>query len=338
MTFEQIKAAVFGAVRVSEKEGKFFFHRFTSEQENMYKNRIADFYKETFATAGITIEFDTDSENLDLAVEIREGSYHNDFSHSIFVNNNKVGELRGELENGAKNVLLSGNFNLGEKYLKRIKIVFPWSVCSVVKEIKLDEGSKFIPLQKKRKVITFGDSITHGYLAENPENSYASRLAEMLDANIINKGIGGEIFCPELVFEPDDFQPDFIIVAYGTNDWNGTSKELFEQNCFNFFRNLHECYPGVQIFALSPIWRVDVNDKKSVGSLTYVDEYLRKVSDDIANIIVIDGFNFVPHKTECFADGSVHPNDDGFKCYAENLYKELKKYISKPKEKLKINF
>ena len=43
MTFEQIKAAVFGAVRVSEKEGKFFFHRFTSEQENMYKNRIADF-------------------------------------------------------------------------------------------------------------------------------------------------------------------------------------------------------------------------------------------------------------------------------------------------------
>lgn len=326
MTFKQIKAATFGVARVEEKEGKIFLYRFTREQEEMYKNRITDHYFRTFATAGVSLEFDTDSENLTLSVEISDANCGCFFCHSIFVDGVKVGELSGEIEKGQKSISFNESFDLGEKYLKRVKILFPWSVCSVIKEIRLNDGSKFIPFKKKNRVIMFGDSITHGYVSEKPENSYASRIAEKLEADTINKGIGGEIFCPELAFWADDFEPDIITVAYGTNDWNSSSKRYFEQTSLKFFENLRKSYPKAKILALAPIWRTDINDVKSVGSLTSVADCFYQIAEKIDNMIVIDCIDFVPHDAEFYFD-SVHPNDDGFKHYADGLWKEIKKNI-----------
>ena len=43
--------------------------------------------------------------------------------------------------------------------------------------------------------------------------------------------------------------------------------------------------------------------------------------------IMISGFDFVPKDEKYYADLRLHPNDEGFEYYAENLYKEIKEMI-----------
>ena len=46
---------------------------------------------------------------------------------------------------------------------------------------------------------------------------------------------------------------------------------------------------------------------------------------------IVDGFRLVPHNAKYFAD-DVHPNDDGFAFYGENLAKELENILAKSEE------
>ena len=50
-------------------------------------------------------------------------------------------------------------------------------------------------------------------------------------------------------------------------------------------------------------------------------------NEELDNVICIDGFELVPHDEKCFGDLYLHPNEDGFKYYFENLYKIIKEYI-----------
>ena len=41
---------------------------------------------------------------------------------------------------------------------------------------------------------------------------------------------------------------------------------------------------------------------------------------------IIDGYNLIPHSEKYFAD-QVHPNDEGFTFYGENLSQRLQKIL-----------
>ena len=45
------------------------------------------------------------------------------------------------------------------------------------------------------------------------------------------------------------------------------------------------------------------------------------------NTVCISGFDLVAHDALLFGDFKVHPNDNGFAQYAENLYNRIKKYL-----------
>ena len=55
------------------------------------------------------------------------------------------------------------------------------------------------------------------------------------DAEEYNKAIGGDVFFPSLAATREDFEPDYITVAYGTNDWSKCPREALEENCKNFY-------------------------------------------------------------------------------------------------------
>ena len=46
-----------------------------------------------------------------------------------------------------------------------------------------------------------------------------------------------------------------------------------------------------------------------------------------ADAIVLDGRPFVPHVPDFFSDLYLHPNDMGFKCYANALYEAMKPHV-----------
>lgn len=319
LNIDQIKQIAHGVARMEEVDGKIVFYRFTKEQQELYKGASEDFYIKTFATSGVSLEFDTDSEYLGLFVSVCKGSTRYFFSHSILVNGNRIGELAGEIEENAANVTFSKEFQLGTG-MKRVRIVFPWSVASSLVALELDQGAKIIPVEKSLKMLMFGDSITQGYDAMQPENAYAVKVAELLNAEARNKGIGAERFFAKLALAKDDMEPDIITVAYGTNDWSGSTKDEFEQACREFYTNLRHTYPGANILALAPAWRVGINKERPMGvPLKYIGEYMEKLTQNISNMTVIDCIDFIPHEAENFRKDGVHPVDEGFKHYGKNL-------------------
>ena len=321
LTMEQLAACARGAVAVTEEEGAVRLHRFTAEQEKFYEGYNSEHYDRSFATAGVVLEFDTDSKQLRLAVRCRKGSSRHWFVHSVFVDGRRIGELRGKFT-PPESVEAEETWLLGEGS-KRVKIFFPWSAGSFVTALELEDGAAFTPIKPEKMALIYGDSITHGYDASSPELSYASMLAEALGYNCINKAIGGAVFVPAFGQLKDDLDPAIITVAYGTNDWSGANNVKLEENARGFLSALRENYPQTPIVVLSPVWRKTWQAEKPKVAFREIPGIFEKLAGEIGNARVLDCFDFIPHDPENYSPDVLHPNDKGFAHYAEGVKKAL---------------
>ncbi len=332
LSLQQMQEITTGAVRVREEDGMVSLKRFTEEQEVLYKETNQDFYNKTFGTAGIKFSFKTDSKSLFLKLKTIHSSSRKYFSVDVLVDGKPIGYIDNFSHMELPRVYtmmefplgdFSKTFQLGEGE-KTVCVHLPWSVKTLIEEISIDDTAFIKGIKPKKKLMAYGDSITHGYDALRSSNRYVAKLADMLDAEEFNKAIGGERFFPELAKLRDSFTPDYITVAYGTNDWNGIEQETFKNKCKDFYKNISQMYPQSKIFAITPIWRKDMNEYRTFGRFDEVEKNIKNAVKDIENITVISGFDFVPKDEKYYADLRLHPNDDGFAHYAENLYREMK--------------
>lgn len=318
LTKEQLMPITCGALDIVEEDGKFTFRRFTEEQTKYYAiYRNDDYAKKTLGASGVRLAFETDSENFGFECDIVHIPNAGMGYFDIYVDNaltDHFGVDRGE-----------GNFSvklaLG-KGVKFVEVYFPWAKLSKMYDITLDDGAMIVPVKRPRVMINYGDSITHGYYAQYPSLSYASRLARMLNAESYNKAIGGDRFFPELLELPEDIVPDIVTVAYGTNDWRCHTRPTLTSRCREFYARLSEKYPEAKIFAISPIWRSVQTSEKFDGPCTDVHTIITEACADLPNVSVINGWNLTAHMQPFYTDG-LHPNDLGMSIYAENLYREI---------------
>lgn len=327
LTFEQIQSIAMGAVRAEKQNDAVCLYRFTQEQETVYQARNSDFYQKTFATAGIRLDFLTNSSELTLETEVAPASSRSFFSFDIYQNGTLIGQLGSPNENCGR---FSASFSLTEGE-KHILIYFPWSVAAKLRRLALSDGAWVMPVHRPHKMLIYGDSITHGYDAMFPSRSYTSLLADALQANAYNKGIGGETFFPALAELSDDIEPDYISVAYGTNDWSKKEKEALIQDGTAFFHALSQRNPKAEIFAITPIWRTDWENTTAAGNFSDLPLIFHEITASLPNVHVIHGFHLVPHHTEFFQDRFVHPNDEGFSHYFTNLYREIQAVLDPKK-------
>jgi lysophospholipase L1-like esterase len=332
LNLSQIKDITLGAVRIEEIEGNIHFYRFTKEQEELYRNRNNDFYSKTFSTSGVQMRFRTNSQSLFLSVDTERGSTRKYFSVEVFVNGKRIDAIKNFSEeelvgNFTKWEFPLGSFSkefaLGEGE-KEVRVYFPWSVKTVLKEFVLDDGASIAPVKPSKQLLCFGDSISHGYDVLYPSNKYLTKLADVLDAEEHNKAIGGEIYFPELAKTKEDFEPDYIIVEYGSNDWSKRTQEEVTHNCREFLCNVSKNYPNAKIFATTPIWRKDMHDVKPFGDFMRVEEIIQEQAAGLENISVIRGFEFVPQDVSLFSDLKLHPSDKGYEYFLKNLLKGMK--------------
>ena len=329
LTHEQIKSIALGASYVEESDEKTVFHRFTKEQEELYKTVKDSFYNKTFSSSCIRLEFKTDSKSLFIKTLITPRSSRTFYSIDTFVDGKLVGAIKGNANNSECNIA-EGCFTLGDsKTQKNVRIHLPWSCSADIIEISIDDGATLCPVKKSRRMIMYGDSITQGYDADLTSNSYASQLSISLDAEARNKGIGGEVFRPELArLKDNDFEPDIITVAYGTNDWSdGISEIELEDKVDKFLSAIANNYPKAKIFFIAPIWRGDYTDYRPFGSFLEIRSCFYKVISKYPSASLIDGFDFVPKDSSLFSDKYLHPNDEGFSHYAKNLTDKLIKLL-----------
>lgn len=336
LTLEQIKEITRGAVRIDKEQDGIHFRRFTKEQEALFLNVRTIFAAKSQATSGIRMEFRTNSKNIEIKTDVTPASSRSYFAFEIYVDGKYNGRLanfaeedktRDYITGAFETGKFSGTFELGEGE-KEVCIYFPWSAKAVIEEINIDDGAFVEPMKEKKKLLMYGDSITQGYDALSPTRRYAMRIAEAFGLEEINKAIGGEVHCAAFARMKDDFTPDYITIAYGTNDWGKCKKSDVVEDIKGFYEAICGRYPNTPIFTITPIWRKDECDVHEFGDFAEVEELIRETVKPYQNVTVIGGYDLVPHDAKYYQDGYLHPSDEGFDYYFNNLYAALKEYIT----------
>ncbi|MBQ6845626.1 MAG: SGNH/GDSL hydrolase family protein, partial [Oscillospiraceae bacterium] len=215
------------------------------------------------------------------------------------------------------------SFSLG-KGEKCIKIILPGTVKAELSFLELSDASYIDPLKFKKKALIYGDSITQGFDALNPSRVYSLKLCDYLDADGINKAVGGAIYEPALAKAGEAFEVDYVFGAYGINDWaRQIDKDSFKDNCRRFWEELCKKYPSAKKFLITPIWAKIWEDEKAMGKLSDVHKLIEDSVSSLSGIEIIDGWELVPHDKNLFGDENIHPNSLGFDEYYKNLIKKL---------------
>ena len=306
LTPEQIKDFSHGCIECTYEQEKFTYARFLPGQVEAYEKRRAVLRDRCLRTSGVRIEFDTDSRAIRVDVAAA-GRYE------LLVDG-----LAQQFKECSANDTLYATLPEGNKH---ITILLPFNVAGAISLIMLDQGSYVKPHEFKRKFLFLGDSITQGATAVRPTMTYTDRVARWFEADYLNLGVGGAKFFPETMVKPE-FDPDTVFIAFGTNDFNSSPRELFLSDCKAYMDIVKSWYPDKTVYVISPIWRLDHELIRLNGSLTEVRQII--AAEAAAHGFThIDGWKLVPHDSGYFADVRLHPNDMGMSVYAEQLIKAI---------------
>ena len=313
LTFEQIKSVTVGSVETILADGGIRFAKCTSKQIAAWKEKSATLGKNCAATTGVRLDFHTNSQSV--AFRVLGGK-----KYEIRVDGLMFKMVKPEAGEVVSFGLSDPLGNRKDEY--RVTVVFPsHDEPAALEYVELDDGSYVKPHRFDRKLLFIGDSITQGWASSHDSYSYAYRVSDFFNAESVIQGTGGAYF-NEDSFDHIDFEPDAVIISYGTNDFGHykTYEEL------RFHADAHMAliaveYKGKKLFAISPIWR-GKREGKAMGTF----EECRRIIVDVAEkngFEHIDGLTLVPPRPELFQDEYLHPNDNGFSFYAENLAKQL---------------
>ena len=317
---EQLRTLTHGALRIFEQDGEIAFRRFTEEAVNYYEGVREDFHRKTFATSGIRLEFMTDSTSVSFDYHTAYASSRRFYYFDVMVDGVLVDHF------GHNNIAEArSSYKLAlEEGTHTVCIYFPNLASAALSNFTLDDGAMYAPVSRPVKLLCYGDSITQGYDAIYASQSYANVLADKLHAEVVDEGIGGEYFCPGLLDHAIPFSPDIVTVAYGTNDWSSKERDDIAARADAFFAKLKALYPNAKIFSVTPIWRGDHARTPTPKSGLFEEiRLLLKHTAERNGVIAIDGDPLVPHIKEVFAPDCLHPNDMGFKFYANALYSAM---------------
>lgn len=329
LTLDDVKKITSGALEITENDGVFSFCRFEKEAGEYYENCGNNGFRlKSKASAGIKLDFITDSDRFDTDFAVDYGSSRTYYYFDVCVDGiirKHLGEEVAWIKKGHISLKISDYVPAGKH---RVTIWLPNLAATKLSNIEIDDGAALCPIDYKMKLLCFGDSITQGYDAAFPSKSYVNRLASHFDAYTVNQAIGGERFVPDILLENTAFKPDVVTIAYGTNDWSGTPKAVFHPKCEAFYEKAGKIYADAHKFAILPLWRADAKSgkQKYEGSLDEACEFIAETARK-NGFTVIDGRPFMPQCPQFFWDGRLHPNDLGFAEYAAGVIAEIEKYI-----------
>ncbi len=319
----QMKEFIKGAVEICFQNDRYFLSRFTKKQIAYYSEKSPDdLFRKVPASAGMQLDMITDADEISFDFWITSASSRTFYSIDLYVDGIFCDELYvANVMNKKKGSVC---FSLPDG-THHVTVYFPNLMRMEIANVMLTGATTACAAPREKKILFLGDSITQGYDAYRSSLSYANRVARILNAESLNQAIGGEIFDAGILDDKLSFDPDLIIVAYGTNDWwRCESFESFASNAEGFFARLRAIYPEKKIVYISPIWRGDMADSTRVGAFLPAVEALQKIAARYGAHLV-DGMRLTPHLSAFFADQFLHPNDLGFSFYAENLVRELEK-------------
>ncbi|MBQ8803530.1 MAG: SGNH/GDSL hydrolase family protein [Tyzzerella sp.] len=316
LTLEQIRNITVGALNVWEEDGAFRFAKCTAKQVEAWYKVDQILGERSEATTGVRLDFHTNSKYFKFISRTVS-------NYEIYIDNVLTyAYFKSDFEDDKCKTI-----ELDEKE-HRITLYLPGhDDPGTLELVEISDGATLIPHKFDCKMLFIGDSITQGWESTWDSLSYANHVSRFFNAESVIQGIGGSMYHMTTFDEAIEFEPDIVIVAYGTNDW-GRYKTLEEgrEHCCKYLDQLVARYSNKKLFGISPIWRADSQNKVSMGSFEACTTY---VKEEIKNhgMTLIDGETLTPHLPAFYSDEYLHPDTKGFGIYALNLISKLQKYL-----------
>lgn len=310
LTFDQIKSVTVGSLRTEQKEDGVHFHKCTAKQVTAWRALSEGLGTRAETTTGIRLDFCTDSATF--AVDAADGD-----KFEVLINGLSRYRVHASKAREGGEAM---TFDLGEGE-KRVTLVFPSHSTGVIRSVELADGASLIPYKHACKLLFIGDSITQGWNSRYDTLSYAWRVTQFFDADSVIQGIGGAYY-HESTLDRIDFDPDTVILAYGTNDFGHYhTQEDMRAQVAAFMDGVAAQFGDKRVLVISPIYRADWQAPKKMG---YFSDACAIVTEEGKRhgFTVIDGQGLVPHNDDFMAD-ALHPNDLGFGVYAQELIKRM---------------
>ena len=314
LNLRQLQAITLGALNIREEADGFHFDRMTPTQVINFTQAEEEFGPKCEAPSGVRLDFYTDSPVLALRWHKAELVCGRNFClFDVLVD----GQLL--LHSGTLDCTVEpeGSFCVAlPEGMHRVQVFFPLLNKVIVASVTLADGATVMPHRCAKRILFHGDSITQGYDAIFPSGSYANLLARHYDAEILDQAIGGAMFDPAIVQPVGAF--DFVVVAYGTNDWSKKNMADFTADAAAFMARMSVTYGHIPVFIVLPIWRADTDRTDTAGDFMACRELLARLAAS-QGFHVLDDYDMVPHDPRLFSDAYLHPNDAGFQLYADRL-------------------
>lgn len=315
LSIDTIKKITVGAVDIKCLEDGIHFYKCTERQINAWKAIGDNVYGGSLASTGVRFDFTTNSKSF--RVKTTPLGKFELFVDNIlikrFIQSKNPGDIFIDLTEDAPYI--------SKADCHRITLYLPSHTPGIIKSVEIDDGAWVKPCEYKTKMLFIGDSITQGWDSKYDTNAYAIKTSRFFDANSVINGIGGA-FYHTTTFDSIPFDPDIVILAYGTNDAFIFSFDDMKKQVSGYLDLIKAEYGDKKVFVISPIWRGN-NEGENMNADFVAKRAMVEEEGAKHGFTVIKGLELVPPIDDFYADRFLHPNDLGFASYTENLCKKI---------------
>jgi lysophospholipase L1-like esterase len=205
---------------------------------------------------------------------------------------------------------LSVGVSFGASVSRLIEIVWPYCASVDLISIQRTAGSTLTAPSARSSTlyVAAGDSITHGFLANEVYSEWAYLLAQSKGWRFINMGYGSRQVSPTDATTIGALGASVATYLIGYNNFAAqTALATFKTNYKSWISNFRAGSPSCQLYCITPTW-----SPNSFGALT-LENYRQQIRDAVSEIgsalnIVVEGEALATNSSAYFPD-NVHPNN-----------------------------
>lgn len=176
--------------------------------------------------------------------------------------------------------------------------------------------TKLNPLPADAKILAFGDSLTYGTGAL-PEHSYPVVLQAMIEREVVNGGVPGEISADglkRLAIWLKEYEPKLVIICHGANDsLRALSEEKAADNISAMVKLARDQGIDVLLVAVPKFGLMRTPPE-------FYEDIARKFNVPIERHVLED-----IEGNDALKSDAVHPNAEGYRLMAQAIARRLQK-------------
>lgn len=206
---------------------------------------------------------------------------------------------------------------------RHVRVWLPCLAPCSVREVAGD-GTCLEPAPERPALLVLGDSVAQGFVASDPARTWPALLADHLGLDLVNQGIGAQVFQPgSLADLPGALEPAAIVVELADNyRFEACAAARVERDVRAYLEEVAAAWPEVPTWVLTtPPHTEALYPTHPKSCVAEVDAMIAREVRRHAQMRLVNAAALLDERLlpQLLADGSDHPGDKGQLMLAERL-------------------